>query len=99
MVTYKPVKTEFQSTLPARGATRCFERHPDSRTQFQSTLPARGATNDDFLCSPSELISIHAPRTGSDFRFVQHFLNHMHFNPRSPHGERHLQVSQARHIG
>ena len=35
----------FQSTLPARGATR---RSPDERARivFQSTLPARGATSD-----------------------------------------------------
>ena len=33
----------FQSTLPARGATRAASRR-QSRQQFQSTLPARGAT-------------------------------------------------------
>ena len=34
----------FQSTLPARGATRCWERKPTPEEIFQSTLPARGAT-------------------------------------------------------
>ncbi len=33
----------FQSTLPARGATRCTARRR-RKSQFQSTLPARGAT-------------------------------------------------------
>ena len=33
---------------------------------FQSTLPARGATADWAVRRIAELISIHAPRTGSD---------------------------------
>ena len=33
---------------------------------FQSTLPARGATPIRFINSTDEIISIHAPRTGSD---------------------------------
>ena len=38
-----PASCRFQSTLPARGATRTSP--PDeSRPRFQSTLPARGAT-------------------------------------------------------
>ena len=36
--------TIFQSTLPARGATRAASRR-QSGQQFQSTLPARGATS------------------------------------------------------
>ena len=56
---------QFQSTLPARGATRASRSCPLCRG-FQSTLPARGATI--FVCSMADLfgISIHAPRTGSD---------------------------------
>ena len=55
----------FQSTLPARGATRhCYIIKVSS--QFQSTLPARGATVGTGISSPDRLISIHAPRTGSD---------------------------------
>ena len=34
----------FQSTLPARGATRGHHRRVGHRVRFQSTLPARGAT-------------------------------------------------------
>ena len=33
---------------------------------FQSTLPARGATEIDYWAERIEIISIHAPRTGSD---------------------------------
>ena len=59
-------RDEFQSTLPARGATGICPEQEDTMKQFQSTLPARGATAEcpeDFAALP---ISIHAPRTGSD---------------------------------
>ena len=35
------------------------------------------------------LISIHAPRVGSDLLFLYQSLTTLHFNPRSPCGERH----------
>ena len=35
-----------------------------------------------------ELISIHAPRTGSDVMLPIPDTQSTHFNPRSPHGER-----------
>ena len=62
---------QFQSTLPARGATTTAAQLTNLK-KFQSTLPARGAT-----CTAPGLprggdISIHAPRTGSD-RY--HLLN------------------------
>ena len=101
---------EFQSTLPARGATDARVRPASQHThfnprsphgerpfpclaaraysnfnprsphgerpstlqgtprkrQFQSTLPARGATRYHFFRRLSNVISIHAPRTGSD---------------------------------
>ena len=34
------------------------------------------------------IISIHAPRTGSDLMRSLRFTTSSHFNPRSPHGER-----------
>ena len=40
-------------------------------------------------------ISIHAPRTGSDFRLNQYRQVLPYFNPRSPHGERLLPVPLA----
>ena len=82
-----------------------------ARVEFQSTLPARGATQVHRLHAHDVLISIHAPRTGSDVRLVgvhrQPEAISIHaprtgsdetllgvksekgdFNPRSPHGER-----------
>ena len=56
----------FQSTLPVRGATRIVYCVIIGRMIFQSTLPVRGAT----ICLGIDiffiLISIHAPREGSD---------------------------------
>ena len=78
----------FQSTLPARGATCscrcCFAR----AYLFQSTLPARGATVPDSTALNVVTISIHAPRTGSDSPISSDKIANLHFNPRSPHGER-----------
>ena len=78
----------FQSTLPARGAT-LLEGNPGKQKLFQSTLPARGATLAADVEGFANLISIHAPRTGSDVFADAHGRITAHFNPRSPHGERH----------
>jgi len=55
---------------------------------FQSTLPARGATRVSCsrLCRP--LVSIHAPRAGSDHHANPPIDWSRSFNPRSPRGER-----------
>ena len=79
---------KFQSTLPARGAT-LLEGNPGKQKLFQSTLPARGATLAADVEGFANLISIHAPRTGSDVFADAHGRITAHFNPRSPHGERH----------
>ncbi len=60
----------------------------DSPTLFQSTLPARGATYLLTRMVVSPLISIHAPRTGSDTACWATAPSRSNFNPRSPHGER-----------
>ena len=60
--------------------------------QFQPTLPARGATYPWTELSDSEIISTHAPRTGSDELPATSSKVQTHFNPRSPHGERHLHI-------
>ena len=57
---------------------------------FQSTLPARGATLFRALRRAHIVISIHAPRTGSDVFADCNIRRVTHFNPRSPHGERHV---------
>ena len=80
---------EFQSTLPARGATR-YPSFIWLVHQFQSTLPARGATRYNFADFGKRRISIHAPRTGSDAPTSVISGEHRNFNPRSPHGERRI---------
>ena len=104
------VNCRFQSTLPARGATAASQAAQNQYLVFQSTLPARGATRKTqqsaivncisihaprtgsdfsrFVCTPQPSISIHAPRTGSDFPLPPSIQPEIHFNPRSPHGER-----------
>ena len=69
-----------------------WKRHESRR--FQSTLPARGATLADVVPVPQLRISIHAPRTGSDADDKKGLQKHLDFNPRSPHGERHLDFSR-----
>ena len=56
----------FQSTLPVRGATSPAALLFRNKFQFQSTLPVRGATDVLAWSSATHLISIHAPREGSD---------------------------------
>ena len=55
---------------------------------FQSTLPAGGATTASRRCSVSPIISIHAPRGGSDQNPSRWYHDRHDFNPRSPRGER-----------
>ena len=57
-------------------------------SQFQPTLPARGATAGQLGIATENIISTHAPRTGSDVRIGSLLPGLKNFNPRSPHGER-----------
>ena len=79
---------EFQSTLPAGGATYDMVTWLWDKHLFQSTLPAGGATQkisaDVFVVG----ISIHAPRGGSDGMLRLRRPASIHFDPRSPRGER-----------
>ncbi len=63
--------------------------HVATKGLFQSTLPARGATRRRKRDVHGDAISIHAPRTGSDPCTKGGGADPAHFNPRSPHGERH----------
>ena len=58
----------FQSTRPARGATRFTARRWNARLKFQSTRPARGATAIEVYWVSDNGISIHAPREGRDVK-------------------------------
>ena len=55
---------------------------------FQSTLPVWGATHPIFGEDLEVVISIHAPRVGSDRRTRETANGALDFNPRSPCGER-----------
>ena len=82
-------KSQFLSTLPARGAT-CRYVFNHFLAQFLSTLPARGATSVILSKLSCYLISIHAPREGSDGKTLCRLLVASYFYPRSPRGERRL---------
>ena len=81
----------FQSTLPVWGATwsamtsLCL-------VKFQSTLPVWGATLTVVIVLAWEMISIHAPRVGSDVPEGERRNHKCNFNPRSPCGERQPSV-------
>ena len=78
----------FQSTLPARGATKWYRSIPEPRT-ISIHAPRTGSDHLHALHQEGGiLISIHAPRTGSDRRASAPEGVFVHFNPRSPHGER-----------
>ena len=69
------------------------ERRPDrllklSYSVFLSTLPAWGATKSGGEVEAGCLISIHAPRVGSDQPRIPQAAVGTYFYPRSPRGER-----------
>ena len=80
--------TSFQSTLPARGATRLPPRGTNEAA-ISIHAPRTGSDRRCSLDLCSLLISIHAPRTGSDSALPRSRRPFPpDFNPRSPHGER-----------
>ena len=88
---------QFQSTLPARGATaaKCGW---NSTSPFQSTLPARGATKPTATLWRVSHRHFN-PRSphGERQRSRRNFRNSWkHFNPRSPHGERRYRLRLRR---
>ena len=85
----------FQSTLPVWGATcRTLKSCVDKR-KFQSTLPVWGATAENPWSSRKIVISIHAPRVGSDAAGSWPGRLSPDFNPRSPCGERQTNVDRV----
>ena len=82
------LQAAFQSTLPVRGATLCRNGMLYCITVFQSTLPVRGATLFKLDFPQLRVVSIHAPRAGSDDAWPAHCAEQQRFNPRSPCGER-----------
>ena len=89
---------QFQSTLPARGATDAGTKRGTSG-QFQSTLPARGATHEMRHTYISIIFQSTLPARGATRWHFAAFCGTMNFNPRSPHGERLLAAYGFRMAG
>ena len=79
---------QFQSTLPAWGATMVIA---DKSALWWISIhaPRMGSDHRRARLQPSNIISIHAPRMGSDYTVNDDSISSRDFNPRSPHGERH----------
>ena len=77
---------------PRTGSDILFSGGNINGAIFQSTLPVRGATRFFTQIIKGFLISIHAPRTGSDYQGNGRYPGCLHFNPRSPYGERRLSL-------
>ena len=80
-------KHDFYPRSP-RGERLDTNPYHKGSVKFLSTLPARGATCLILIIPQKRIISIHAPREGSDGRVGQNLAGHLHFYPRSPRGER-----------
>ena len=83
----RPIRIIFQPTLPARGATR---RASVQRgiNDISTHAPRTGSDLKAKHRFSAPIISTHAPRTGSDRPVRALPSRGLHFNPRSPHGER-----------
>ena len=89
-ITGQNLINEFQSTLPAGGATYFFP-FLHSGNDFNPRSPQGERHLNPQHMFWKRLISIHAPRRGSDPE-IHHDTGSDHdFNPRSPQGERHPQ--------
>ena len=79
---------QFQSTLPARGATEWLDVGFNVSRPFQSTLPARGPSP---VCCIACCAIHFNPRSPHGERLAARSVMYhapQYFNPRSPHGER-----------
>ena len=89
---------QFQSTLPARGAT-LFRALRRAHIVISIHAPRTGSDRVDRGGVVRGEISIHAPRTGSDDPVLSGRAPVLiYFNPRSPHGERHDAAREADEI-
>ena len=82
------IAKSFQSTLPARGATKELDGRVDTLENFNPRSPHGERRNALISLRVTHDISIHAPRTGSDRLTAGGTGLGKYFNPRSPHGER-----------
>ena len=88
--------TQFQSTLPARGATIDGFNRRDADSNFNPRSPHGERRFMTWERIAADMISIHAPRTGSDPPEPPAAARAAsNFNPRSPHGERQDETRHA----
>ena len=82
------VSSEFQSTLPVWGATIPAASSMKTDKPFQSTLPVWGATV--FAYIPATMFAFQSTLPVWGATMIQDNLGseNLHFNPRSPCGER-----------
>ena len=78
----------FQSTRPARGATKLFSLIPLFSLIFQSTRPARGATSAMVACHSLKVFQSTRPARGATEDDARLIVHHRDFNPRAPRGAR-----------
>ena len=79
----------FQSTLPARGATYLSPHH---KTLKDISIHAPRTGSDDIQrgrCHRTATFQSTLPARGATISSADAAIGRQHFNPRSPHGERH----------
>ncbi len=89
---------EFQSTRPARGATRHLLSHtPSATVSIHAPRTGRDWILRVISIDP-KAVSIHAPRTGRDHKLINYIVYTLFcFNPRAPHGARQSIVVILKH--
>ena len=78
----------FQSTLPAREATRTVTPSETRIVHFNPRFPRGKRLGKALLHAAENIISIHASREGSDRNLLSLTFAYAHFNPRFPRGKR-----------
>ena len=88
---FRIVYVPFQSTLPVWGATMTPHTSPGCSRNFNPRSPCGERHFPPILSNQTIIISIHAPRVGSDGTIKTMKSALVYFNPRSPCGERPMQ--------
>ena len=82
-------QTSYFNPRSPHGERRHLLFHFPQELLFQPTLPARGATRPFRTVWPRWSFQPTLPARGATMASFSSSLTHTHFNPRSPHGERH----------
>ena len=90
----RPAPQNFNPRSPCGERQVAYIANPNL-SSFQSTLPVWGATVPALETLVRNIISIHAPRVGSDVEKARRKGARVYFNPRSPCGERPCPLCSA----